>query len=476
MRTKGSVLIVALLSVFVLALLAASVIELVTNKYLTVFQAASWQEAILATESGVDLAMVELRKSLSDPSSAWQSPWSGGAPRTGNSASCLSTITYLGEGSTTMNLNVSVDAPAQLVDSKGWQYYRIRATGTNLVPGPQRTGDEARDTELRKLSILRDRLTGTALLRPLVSRRVEVIAKPLSPYNAAILARGDIDFTNHNIIIDSYDSRDPAKSTSGQYDSGKRQRNGDVYSNGTMISAGNAHIYGDIGTNAGTATGVANVTGVQRTDFYQDIKSIPSPGWTTGIAMNPNSVNNTTTIPASSTKGACKYKLSKISLSGQDVLTISGAADGSPTYVDIWVTGDISVSGKGEIHLEEGVIASIYLAGNASISGNGITNGSSTTCRPANVNLFGIKPASGTPYIALSGNAAMQAAIYAPDATISINGGGSNGTFSGAIVGKTVTMTGVTNVHYDEALAAAGFVTDYKIASWFEDTSRNNIW
>jgi hypothetical protein len=31
-------------------------------------------------------------------------------------------------------------------------------------------------------------------------------------------------------------------------------------------------------------------------------------------------------------------------------------------------------------------------------------------------------------------------------------------------------MTGVTNLHYDESLATAGLINNYKIVSWVEDT------
>ena len=34
---------------------------------------------------------------------------------------------------------------------------------------------------------------------------------------------------------------------------------------------------------------------------------------------------------------------------------------------------------------------------------------------------------------------------------------------------KTVTMTDVSNLHYDEPLGSAGMINNYKIASWFED-------
>jgi hypothetical protein len=37
-------------------------------------------------------------------------------------------------------------------------------------------------------------------------------------------------------------------------------------------------------------------------------------------------------------------------------------------------------------------------------------------------------------------------------------------------VGKTVAMTGVTNLHYDEALGSGGIINNYKIVSWVEDT------
>jgi hypothetical protein len=37
-------------------------------------------------------------------------------------------------------------------------------------------------------------------------------------------------------------------------------------------------------------------------------------------------------------------------------------------------------------------------------------------------------------------------------------------------VGKTVVMTGVTNLHYDEALDSTGLINNYQVVSWVEDT------
>jgi hypothetical protein len=48
-------------------------------------------------------------------------------------------------------------------------------------------------------------------------------------------------------------------------------------------------------------------------------------------------------------------------------------------------------------------------------------------------------------------------------------GGGNSDSIYGAFVGKTIGMTGVQSVHYDEALGDGGLVSDYRVASWFED-------
>ena len=292
--------------------------------------------------------------------------------------------------------------------------------------------------------------------------------RPDSSFNAAILSVGLLDLTNQNIVIDSYDSRSPAKSTNGLYDVAKRQQNGDIATDGNLIDAGNAHIYGDVATNAGTVSGVANVTGIQRTDFYQDPIPVGAPSWPS-INPTPSSVNNTATITASALQGsaASRYILSTISLGGNQTLTIAGAADGSRTYANIYVTGNISVAGTSQIVVQPGVQATIYFANNVDIAGNGVVNSNN---QPGDLMFYGIQPPSGsTPHVALGGNGQITAAVYAPNHDVTVNGGGTNGHVFGSIVGNTVTMTGVTNLHYDEALSAAGIINNYKIVSWFED-------
>ncbi len=469
LTNKGSALIYAILAILVLTMGAAEVMRLVSNKYLNTFHAASWQEALIAAESGVDLAIVQLRKNIQTPGGAWDSPWVGTAGGA-LSAYSLTTVNYAGEGGTRMTMSVSVDAPASLVDSNGWQYYRIRSIGSTAIPGPARSGNERRDLDLRKLSLRFDRYTGARVASPQASRKLEIIARPISAFDKAQIAKTTMDYTDQNIVIDSYDSTDPLKSTDGQWDISKRLSNGSIATDGTLISAGNAQVYGDAATNNGSVTGLANVTGEIRDDFYRDLPSFRAPTWTI-FNFFPSSVTTTATLASSAIKGVARYKLSTIALSGGEVLTITGDPSAT-TYVEIWVTGDIRETGNAQILIDKNVIATIYAAGDVEIGGNGITNGNGTTdARPSHLLIYGIQPTDGTtPVIKLAGNANIEAAVYAPDAAITINGGGSRGSYSGSVVGKSIRMTGVTRFHYDESLDYAGMILDYKIASWFEDT------
>jgi len=469
----GSVLVWTVLVIAMLSLIAVETLRLVTVKYQNALQTSTWQEALLAAESGLDLAIVELRKSLyPQPNHAWDG-WNNppGNEVTGYE---LTTVPNAGLNGTPMTIETNVDAPTQLIDpTNSWQYYRIRTVGTIPITGPARTSDNPQDTKLRRLSLRWERftngiLTPRLLTAPQVSRRVEAVVRPVSAFDQAIMSVGVVDLTNQNIVVDSYDSTDPTKSTNGLYDPAKRQENGDIATDGQLIEAGNAQIYGDVATNAGTVSGAANITGVERTDFYQEPIPVGAPSWSTWNS-SPSLVTGTTTINADATKGsaASRYTLSSISLSGNKTLTVAGNPNGSQTYIEIYVTGDISVSGTGQIVVQPGVTATIYFAGNVDISGNGVLNSNN---QPSDLMLYGIQPPTDTSeHVSIGGNSQITASVYAPGHDVTVNGGGTNGHVYGSVVGKTVTMTGVSNLHYDERLGATGMVNNYKIVSWFED-------
>jgi hypothetical protein len=470
---KGSVLVWTVLVIGILSLIAVETLRLVTVKYQNALQTSTWQEALLAAESGIDLAIVELRKSLyPQPNYAWDG-WDN-QPGNGVAGYALTTVPNAGLNGTPMTVETNVDAPSQLIDpTNSWQYYRIRTVGTIPITGPARASDNPQDTKLRRLSLRWERFTDGILMphllsAPQVSRRIEAVVRPVSAFDQAVMSVGVVDLTNQNIVVDSYDSSDPNKSTNGLYDPAKRQENGDIATDGQLIEAGNAQIFGDVATNAGTVSGAANITGTERTDFYQEPIPVGAPSWSTWNS-SVSSVSGTTTITANTTQGsaASRYVLSGISLSGSKTLTIAGNPDGSQTYVEIYVTGDISVSGTGQIVIQPGVTATIYFAGNVDISGNGVLNSNN---QPGDLMFYGIQPPTGSSeHVSIGGNSQITASIYAPGHDVTVNGSGTNGHVYGSIVGKTVTMTGVSNLHYDERLGSIGLINNYKIVSWFED-------
>ncbi|MGH8095124.1 MAG: DUF7305 domain-containing protein [Chthoniobacterales bacterium] len=470
---SGSVLLWTVLVIFILSLFATEVLRAVSGRFQLGMQTAAWQESLLAAESGIDLAVVELRKSLyPPPNGAWDG-WTN-APGTGVISHGLTTVPNAGLAGTPMTIEVDVDAPASLLDpTNGWQYYRIRTLGSMPLTGPPRIGFNKQDNELRKLTLnvqrFIDDLFTSETNAPHASRRLEAIVAPISSFGQAIFSVGTINLNNQNIVIDSYNSTDPTKSTNGLYDPAKSQDNGNIATDGNLIQAGNAHIYGDVATNSGTVTGAANVTGVQRTDFYQDPIPIGEPDWPS-INPTPSTVSGSVTLTASATQDSTssRYRLSAISLSGSQTLTLAGNPDGSPTYIELYVTGDISVAGTSQIVLGDGVQAKIYFQGNVDIGGKGMLNPAN---QPADLLLYGVQPTGGvTPHVNLGGNGQITAAVYAPNYDVTVNGGGSSGHVFGSIIGNTVTMTGVTNLHYDEALASSGIINNYEIVSWVEDT------
>ncbi len=470
-NVAGSALIWTVLIITILSMIAAEILRVASGKYFNTLQTAVWQESLLAAESGVDLAVVELRKSLYPaPNNAWNG-WN-----TVNGTSYgLTTIPNAGLASTPMTIEVNVDSPAQLIDpATSWQDYRIRTTGTMPLMGPARAADNKQDTHLRKYSLRWDRFTNgilssQAVSSPRVSRRIEAIVRPVGSFDQAIMSVGALNLTDANIIIDSYDSRDATKSTNGLYDVSKRQQHGNIATDGTILNAGNAHVYGDIATNSGTATGVANMTGTERDDFYQEAIPIAAPSWPS-INPTPMVVSGNANLAANAVQGspASRYVLSAISLAGNQTLNLTGDPSGATTYIEVYVAGDVSAMGNSQIVLQPGVKAKIYFAGNVAVEGNGLVNMNN---QPGDLYLYGITPPSGTSRtVDIGGNGELSAAVYAPDYDVTIHNGGVKGTVDGSFVGKTVVMNGITDLHYDEALGAGGIINNYKIVSWFEDT------
>lgn len=452
-----------------MSLIFVVVLPRAMNSYRQVNYTASWQESLLAAEMGSDTAMAELRKTLFDPANAfsgWTKLGEDGAslPNQEMRYACPPLI-HAGEGNITVNASVSIDSPPELRDGGGGQWFRIRSTGKAFLPGATEVSADKRDSLLRRLSLKWDRKTNTAVSRPHSTRLVELIVRPTG-FENAITSDMPIMLNNQKIVVDSYDSRTSTGSTNGLYDPNKFRQNGDVATNSQLIEAGDAHIYGDAFTNAGTIQNDANITGDQRHDFYQELIPVPKPTWTSIPAL-PNVVSGNQTLFGGPKASPTRYKVSSLTVAGQEQLVFAPSSLGVESYVELWVTGDIKASGSGSIVVKPNANVKIFLEGSVDIKGNGTFNANS---QPGRLQILGVNPPTNfSPKMNFSGNGVIVAAIYAPSHDMTFSATGSGGTFWGSLTGRTITMGGTTYIHYDEALADTGHTTDFRIVNWFED-------
>jgi hypothetical protein len=74
----------------------------------------------------------------------------------------------------------------------------------------------------------------------------------------------------------------------------------------------------------------------------------------------------------------------------------------------------------------------------------------------------------GVTSISWGGSSTFIGDIYAPEADMTLTGGGSGNNFMGASVTKTLTLNGHFSYHFDEALLKYGPKRPYVPASWQE--------
>lgn len=529
---SGSALIVGLVTLTVLALIAASTFLTVSNRFRSNYQTASWHDALTSAENGVQYGLIRLRSPLTktDPSiqgnstsntflnqvltnplqvpGSLQADLSNSALTTSNNGSVSSftygsknypqiqlptlTLPHDGQGSTIFSAVVSVSAvPNTGGDNGATTYYRIRSTGTVPLAGGSKVGIQKYDNFLRKLQFTRDS-SGNVLTTPQAVRTIEIVAKPISIGSAALFGKTGINLNNQNVIIDSYDSRDPNSSkngtytngvySNGVYDSKHATQSANVVTNDATTSKGDpgvinlsptgAYVNGNVATNDVPVQGsTGHVSGTVTEDFYQNLPNPPDPStmsvtWTS-FPTSSGAVTIDTT--AGTLQSPLRYKVdgngnggTSISLQN-DNLNITGKG-----YVEVWIPGDLSVNGNAEINIPDGAHVTFYVDGKVDITGNGVLNSSTI---PSYLTFYGNPDPKSSQSISIAGNADFAGIIYAPNSDVAAKGGGNSGAIYGAIIANTIFFNGGTTLHYDVALGDLGAVIDYRIASWYEDNT-----
>jgi hypothetical protein len=187
-------------------------------------------------------------------------------------------------------------------------------------------------------------------------------------------------------------------------------------------------------------------TGYFKDDMHVQFSDVvvPSGATATPIAGAVGGTNYTYVL------GSGMYRLS--SLNGTVYV------GGSATLI---VDGDTTLSG---VRLASGAKLKLYTGSpTLTLSGNNSLNPDG---QAINMQIYGLKTCTS---IKFSGNGKFTGTIYAPQADLSMKGGGKETVdFIGASVTGTVTMTGHFNFHYDESLARTGPGRGYAVTRWNE--------
>ena len=515
---QASALIVTLGSLAILAIAAAYTLRRVSPRFQMASQAAAWQEARLAAESGIDVAMAGLTRNAVGTSTptwpGWEQEKNGViGPVLDDTLGLVNSLLslLLGNGVTRVSSPVVVSPPIFLdnmqvaspgnrptnVDVQLWalyptpspyyRWYRLRAMATCALPPTTGSIYDSLESVVRRYSLrtVRPQLKKDDVGLPMSvptpnsSRVVEVLVEPVLPFELAILTNQSLSLATQGAWnVDSYDSRDPQKSgPNGSYP-GKGspliQSHGNIANNagrpanslyGSLISANGCAVLGGVATNGGddpSTSGHENVAGATqinadsiRDDFYRAMKPLGRP--TTGIFLPPPPLGLAFT-PQSESSPA-QYLVTG-NLNSFSVAPWTGQGTGAVT---VMVNGDLDVP-TGTISVPSNVIVCIYVRGNIDFHNRPINQGGLA----AQLQIYGEETNGATRTVSAFGQASICAAFYGPMQTI-IFPTRSNGLETLAAQSFQMLGGGNGGFHYDEALGMVGNPIGFRIARYIED-------
>jgi hypothetical protein len=310
-------------------------------------------------------------------------------------------------------------------------------------------------------------------------RTVECLTTNVPMFTHGLIAKDKVELNGKNVMSDSFDSTIPGVNCDfdRHYDPAKRLNNGDIASNGTIedaIDIGNARIFGHVytgpkggieigpGGGIGTFAWVPANPGTIQPGWWRNDLNVEFPEetlpYTTGLGPERDRVKDGITYKMvfgtgdywlSSTTG--DYMTGKILVDGHARIVVNGKIQliglddrfvvASNASVRLWMNGDTAVFGGLGIINPTGVASNFYYFGTQK-----------------NVGLV------------IGGNSALTMAIYAPNAFLQLNGGGTSTTndFQGAAVVRAAKFNGNFNFHFDEALPKTGLYRGYTLTSWNE--------
>jgi hypothetical protein len=405
-REQGSVLVLTIILGAILLVTMASYLRLVSVQEISVNRSQDWNAALTVTEAGVEEALAQINASSGDFSA---NGWGGSGGTYGPMSRALLGGSY----------NVAVTTNSVLT---------IYSTGLVTVP-----------------------ITGSV-----ISRAVKVTAQSLPLINVALGAVYNIDMNGNSIATDSWNSHMANLSNNGLFDPSKVSTNGSIASVQGFVDIGNHTIEGNLylGPSAsfgGSGTIDGAIYNDYNVQFPDVILPTPPSGW--GFP------------PSSGSGGSLTHDFTSIYSGGYYDVSDSGKIIVEP---GVTVTLKISTTSFSPSTLtilggmtNSGTLKMYQVSGTATMSGNAALQVS----RPENFYYYGLP---GVTAITLGGTTTFIGVIYAPEAVLTLNGGGAALNLEGAAIVKSVQMNGHYQFHYDESLAASGPIRGFVPTSWQE--------
>ena len=398
---QGHVIILTLIVCLLLGLVLVSVISLSTNEGQMTGRSQSWNGAIPVAEAGIEEAFTHLKYCPTNRAS-------NGWILVGDQFTKSRTM-----GSSRYEVSISTNYDPTIISRGG-----IRA--------PNQTN--------------------------YIFRTVRVMATNEPMFSAAIEATDGIKFAGGGVTINSYDSRDPNYSgPGGVYDPTKFKDKGRVVCHYGPFDLGNSKIYGRVETTEESALTWGPNAVVGSTLFHLNGGNGIQDGWHTSTTSSEFSTIDAPTggVPLPP-RVSGNYVLSNLTYRTENVrgdIVVKGNAT-------LTVNADFSVN---NLIVEPGASIKLYVnAASASLS-----RVENRNIRAESFMYYGL---AGNRNIALGGNGSFCGVIFAPNAELSISGGGSDVIdFLGAIIARIVDVKGHMNFHFDEAttrLGSRGFIAN----------------
>lgn len=433
-RQRGAVLIVALLLSALIAVALASYLRLNLNSSQLAQRSFNGFAALNLAEAGTEEAVWSFNRALGSDKSSWDGWTKSGA--------------------------------AAYRKFEGFDFGRNVSGSVKVYVDSYNPGPSARPKILAQSSV------GTAGTSP-ANKLLEVTLRRRSLFANGLVARETITFSGAVASVDSWNS-DPDNSPGTPpvpYSTAVRKDNGTVGSVAVTNSAvliNQANVWGYVATGGGapqvgtggtvrgedTAPDVLVDPRRVSTDFNADFDNLLAPTDTIPLLFIPSVLG----VPGAKTK----WRAHSLRLTGRDTLTVQGDV----TLVLTAAIGDaISLTGSSAIIIPDGSSLTLWVSGDVKLGGNGLIN---SNVQPIAVQLYGTNTTVVGQDLQIAGNGRLACVVYAPNGHVSING---NGDVLGAVIARSIRLTGNAAFHYDESLANRNSDQPFSISKWREVTT-----